>query len=322
MSKLAIIGAGLIGAKRASVSKDDLGAFFDPDKNVANKFSNSFDLPAASSIDEIIANDAISHVIVCTPHKHLFHISKKFIETGRKVLIEKPGCMNYEEVLALKSLNNSSCISIGFNHRFHPSFLRIMNNLRLFDHGELMHIRASYGHGGRVGYENEWRAKKEISGGGELIDQGSHLIDLCLMFDKTLEYAYSNLSTSFWNMSVEDNAFVALKSPHSFAWIHASWTEWKNKFSFEVFFKNIKYDISGLGGSYGKEVLTQYTMSEKMGIPKIDTYQFSDTDNSWHIETNLFLENIEPNEYPSSCNIDELLSIWDIINNAYHHLNL
>jgi predicted dehydrogenase len=48
--------------------------------------------------------------------------------------------------------------------------------------GELMFLRARYGHGGRVGYDKEWRADPKLSGGGELIDQGIHLIDLAGWF--------------------------------------------------------------------------------------------------------------------------------------------
>ena len=75
-----------------------------------------------------------------------------------------------------------------------------------------MFIRARYGHGGRVGYEKEWRAQPAISGGGELIDQGAHLIDLSRWFLGDLTVDYAAVPTLFWDMPVDDNCFLALRS--------------------------------------------------------------------------------------------------------------
>jgi predicted dehydrogenase len=144
-----------------------------------------------------------------------------------------------------------------------------------------MFIRARYGHGGRVGYENEWRAQPAISGGGELIDQGSHLIDLSRWFLGDLTVDYAAVPTLFWRMQADDNCFLALRSGSGqIAWLHASWTEWKNTFSFEIFGRDGKLVVDGLGGSYGQERLTYYRMLPQMGPPETTTFDFPEQDQS------------------------------------------
>jgi len=124
-----------------------------------------------------------------------------------------------------------------------------------------------------------------VSGGGELIDQGMHLIDLTRSFlgDVVLEYAA--LRTDFWEVPVEDNAYVALRGVNGgFAWLHASWTEWKNLFSFEVALERAKLEVRGLGGSYGTEQLILHEMQPEMGPPPMTTWEWPGPDCSWSDE--------------------------------------
>src|ERR1019366_3344733 len=123
--------------------------------------------------------------------------------------------------------------------------------------GPVMFVRARYGHGGRVGYEKEWRADPAISGGGELIDQGVHLIDLARWYlGEEFTRVHGEVATLFWKMAVDDNAFMTLGTASGqIAQLHASCTEWKNLFSFEIYARSAKLHIEGLGGSYGTERL-------------------------------------------------------------------
>ena len=102
--------------------------------------------------------------------------------------------------------------AIGFNHRYHRAFRKARE---IFDSGalgEMMFVRGRYGHGGRPGYDKEWRAVPELSGGGELIDQGMHLIDLARWFLGDFEKVQGHIATYFWNMPVEDNGFLLLRT--------------------------------------------------------------------------------------------------------------
>ena len=173
------------------------------------------------------------------------------------MLIEKPGGRDLAGVAQVAALARERGIEVrvGYNHRFHPSILAAKEMVDSGRHGPILHIRARYGHGGRPGYEKEWRAQREISGGGELIDQGLHLIDLVRFLAGDVDLAFAELRTDFWPMDVEDNAYIALRSRvGAFAWLHASWTEWKNIFSFEIAMRDAKIEVQGLGGTRHRAV--------------------------------------------------------------------
>ena len=152
-----------------------------------------------------------------------------------------------------------------------------------------------------MGYNKEWRARPEISGGGELIDQGVHLIDLARMFLGEFTEVQGHAHTYFWDMPVDDNGFLLLKTDKKqTAFLHASCTEWKNTFSFEIYGQHGKIDINGLGGSYGVERLTYYKMTSEMGPPETFIWEYPMQDNSWEVEFSEFLEDIKHNRQPSA----------------------
>ncbi|MBI4385989.1 MAG: Gfo/Idh/MocA family oxidoreductase, partial [Elusimicrobia bacterium] len=205
---------------------------------------------------------------------------------------------------------------VGFNHRFHPAFLKAREIVDARGLGPLLYIRARYGHGGRRGYEREWRANKKISGGGDLIDQGIHLIDLSRWFLGEFRRINGRLATYFWKMRVEDNAFVSLETAQGrIAWLHASWTEWKNVFCFEIFGRGGKLQVDGLGGSYGTERLTHYRMKPEMGPPEIRTWEFSG-DGSWGAEFAEFARAVAENRQPSG-NLSDAAAALKIIDTLY-----
>jgi predicted dehydrogenase len=194
--------------------------------------------------------------------------------------------------------------------------------LEIFKSGELgpiMFLRGRYGHGGRIGYEKEWRANPTISGGGELIDQGVHLIDLASIFLKDFKKIEGHVHTYYWNMPVDDNAFLSLRDSNNVtAWLHVSCTEWKNTFSFEVYGKCGKLHWEGLGGSYGTEKLTYYKMLPEMGPPETIIYEFPREDQSWKIEMDEFFEDILLNRTPIP-GIKEAINNLAVVDKLYQN---
>jgi len=184
-------------------------------------------------------------------------------------------------------------------------------------YGNVFSIRARYGHGGRPGYGQEWRAQREISGGGELIDQGLHLIDLVRHLVGDVDLAFAELRTDFWPMDVEDNAYLALRSRGgAFAWLHASWTEWKNLFSFEVATRTAKLEVQGLGGSYGTERLALYEMSPEMGPPPATSWEWPQADASWARELVDVVRDIQGG--PSiGADLSDCIAAFRIVEKAY-----
>lgn len=180
-----------------------------------------------------------------------------------------------------------------------------------------MFLRGRYGHGGRVGYDKEWRAKPELSGGGELVDQGVHLIDLARWFLGDFKTVQGYAHTYYWQMPVDDNVFLLLKTAkQQVAFLHASWTEWKNIFSIEVYGREGKLHIEGLGGSYGVERLTFYRMLPDMGPPETITWEYPMADDSWSAELSAFIDDIKQGREPSP-NLDDAHAVLSIVDTIY-----
>ena len=302
--KVAIIGAGLIGAKRADavVHDSNLNLICDVDYKRAEELANKYEADFCTDYNEVVSHNGIDTVIVATINKFSTQISVDCLNAGKHILCEKPLGRNVEESRAILAAaeKNNKLVKTGFNHRFHPAMMKAKELIENDSIGELINIRARYGHGGRPGMEKEWRCSKDLSGGGELIDQGVHLIDLCRWFTSMdVLQVYGKTFTSFWETDVEDNAFFNLEfNDGIYAQCHVSWTNWKNIFSFEIFGKNGYIKINGLGGSYGKETLEVGYRQPEGGVPRIKNFEFEENDNSWLLEWKDFKEAIKTNREP------------------------
>lgn len=302
--RAAIIGCGLIGQKRAR-SLNDAQLVVCCDVNAARAETLAHAFPGASVTTDwksVVERQDVDVVLVATTHNLLAQIAEAAAANGKHVLIEKPGARRAAEldpVLEAAS-KTGALVRIGFNHRYHRSLQKAREISASGAIGDLLYIRGRYGHGGRIGYEKEWRAIPEISGGGEAVDQGIHLIDLARWFLGDLHLIGGSAPTYFWNMPVEDNAFFLLEGEaRRVAFLHASWTEWKNLFSFEICGRMGKLEVSGLGGSYGTERLTHYQMLPEMGPPPTTIYEYPMADDSWTIEWLMFLEDIRLKRQPN-----------------------
>jgi predicted dehydrogenase len=266
-----------------------------------------------------VSSDGVSVVVVATPNNSLAAITAAAIEAGRHVLVEKPGARNAGELTSLldRAKERRVLVRVGFNHRYHRAFVQARQIVDSGELGPLMFLRARYGHGGRLGYEREWRAQPEISGGGELIDQGVHLIDLARWFLGDFVEVDGFAHTYFWKMPVDDNAFLLLKTAEKqAAFLHVSCTEWKNTFSFELYGRDGKLQIDGLGGSYGVERLVYYKMLPEMGPPKSTIWEYPQADNSWELEMTEFLEDIRLGREPSA-GLRDAIAALDVVTSIY-----
>lgn len=299
MARVGIIGCGAIGQKRAQfLAGAELAACSDIVFSKAQEMARRYGCRAFPRWQELIDAE-LEAVIIATPHNHLAEITAAAIKAKKHVLVEKPAARSARELEPLLTQEHV-CVRVGFNHRYHRALQKAHQLVREGELGELMYLRARYGHGGRMGYEREWRAQPEISGGGELIDQGVHLIDLSRWFLGEFAEVEGFAHTYFWEMPVEDNGFLLLKTAKKqVAFLHASCTEWKNIFSMEIYGKKGKISIEGLGGSYGVEKLTWYRMLPEMGPPETTCWEYPMADNSWGSEWAEFLEDIRLGRKPS-----------------------
>jgi predicted dehydrogenase len=302
-SRAAIVGCGLIGRKRAAaLPAGTVAVCCDIDSGRAAKLAA--DLPGAIACTDwraAVCRGDVDVVFAATTHDQLASVAAAAAAAGKHVLIEKPGARNADELDAVADAARASgaLVRVGFNHRYHRALRKAREIFESGDLGEMMFVRGRYGHGGRPGYDREWRADRAIAGGGELIDQGAHLIDLSRWFLGDFPSVRGSAHTYFWDMPVEDNGFLLLETARGqVAFLHASWTEWKNLFSFEISGREGKLEISGLGGSYGTERLTWYKMSPQMGPPETLAWEYPMSDDSWEAENAAFLEDIRLGRQP------------------------
>jgi predicted dehydrogenase len=304
--RVTIIGCGLIGRKRALALDEDsaLVACCDTNAEAAKRFSAEFSCRTFTDYrslfhDAARTRDESDIAIVAVVNKFARDIVLAALKAGSHVLVEKPLGRNAAEaaeiVDGLRAAQNGrhQVLKVGFNHRFHPAVWKARELCAGGGLGKVFSMRARYGHGGRPGMETEWRASKDLCGGGELLDQGVHVIDLIRWFGGEVVETYGRTETRFWPMEVEDNAFAVLRTEREItATFHVSWTNWKNIFSFEVFGTEGYVRVEGLGGSYGPETLEFGKRRKEGGAPDIERYEFPPEDVSWEAEWSDFMSAI------------------------------
>ncbi len=329
--KIGIIGCGLIGKRRAKIAhqspEDEVVIVADIDKNLADTLAAETNCIATVDWQEVVSRDDLDSIVIATPNKFLMPVAIAALESGKHILCEKPPGRNYLETQGMVDAAKKAgkLLKIGFNHRHHPAIWKAHEVCSQGEIGPLMYGRAIYGHGGRPGYDKEWRADAELSGGGELLDQGVHIIDLLRWFmdeftevmgfvntyhwdlgffsPQTIHYALSNNN----NPQLEDNAFAQLRTANGqVAQLHTSWTQWKNRFSFEVFGLDGYIRIEGLGGSYGTETLTVGRRRPESGPPIEEVFEFPGPDLSWQLEWEEFTNAIKEDRQPLASGEDSL----------------
>ena len=318
----AVIGCGLIGRKRIAALGKSPRLLYTCDLDPSRAADLAKLAPGCNAVTDqqvVLADPRVTAVIVSTLNASLAPITLAAVRAGKHVLVEKPGALNSAQLRAVRDAaqKTGARVRLGYNHRFHPALQKARE---LFDSGALgplMFLRARYGHGGRKDYDREWRSDVALSGGGELIDQGVHLIDLAGWFLGDFPVVEGHASTLYWDMKVDDNAFLSLRTAAGqTAWLHASCTEWKNLFSFEIYGRDAKLAIDGLGGSYGVERLTYYKMLPEMGPPETTAWEFPRGDESWAIETREFTEDIRLGREPKP-GLTEGIRTLEIVEKIY-----
>ena len=290
-----IVGAGLIGTKRASAiertGRGKLVAVADVDLPRALALAEKYGAEALHTWKDLVVRDDVAIVIIAVPNVFAPQIAIAALRAGKHILCEKPFGRNAKEskMMLVAAKKAKRLIKVGFNHRFHAGIQKAHEIWENGGIGKVMFVRARYGHGGRPGMEKEWRFDKKISGGGELLDQGVHIIDLARWFCGEFDFASGVAQTKFWNTKLDDNAFALLRNKRATASFHVSTTNWRNIFSFEVFGDTGYLQIDGKGGSYGEEVLT-YGKRNPGAAPDIEIFRFEGGDMSWEREWEHFYD--------------------------------
>ncbi|MCX6237736.1 MAG: Gfo/Idh/MocA family oxidoreductase [Bacteroidia bacterium] len=323
-----IVGYGYMGQiRRRNVSDHpdlELTAICDP---VRNEEIQNLNIPIYNCWEDLVAAE-IDLVFVCTPNYMIPEIAVKALENGKHVFCEKPPGRNLADIQRIRAAelaNQDSKLIFGFNHRHHPGITDAKAIIDSGTLGEILTLRGVYGKGGGYDYPASWRNDPEISGGGILLDQGLHMLDLFHLFVGEFSEVLGMRGTVHYDIPVEDNAVVILRTPKGqLAQLHSSATSWKHTFRLEIGCETGYIIISGLlskTGSYGRETMIvgrSPARGEKaaIGNPREETTYY-DHDPSWDIEVAHLVDCIRQNKPVEKGTSSDALRVMEIIDRVY-----
>jgi predicted dehydrogenase len=304
MIKVGIAGFGKIGQLRAEIlsSRDDVSIV------------GVYDVKKPEKLDSVVFYDSyeelldagLDAIFICAYNTVLADYTATALNKGIHVFCEKPPAMKVADLdVVFKALESSGKkLKYGFNHRYHYSVMEAKKIVDSGKMGKLLWMRGVYGKAGSIDYNKNWRNYKKHSGGGILIDQGIHMLDLMRYFSReTFNKISSHITTAYWDIKVEDNAFIIMESENKvIASMHSSATQWKHKFLLEMCFEEGYLNLDGiLSGtrSYAPEKLVLgrrefEDITFAMGKPKENITWF-ENDNSWVLEVDEFINAVKGN---------------------------
>jgi 1,5-anhydro-D-fructose reductase (1,5-anhydro-D-mannitol-forming) len=277
--------------------------------------------------DEIIGNSKIDAVFICTPNYLNKDLTIRALRSGKHVFCEKPPCFTVsemQEIIKVEKESKHLKLMYGLNHRHHDSVIKMKSIIENNEMGQILWMRGRYGKSVDTNFFNDWRAKKELAGGGILIDQGIHMLDLFLFLGGGFDQIKADVSNSYWKLDVEDNAFVILKNTKSklSASLHSTMTQWRHLFSLEVFMQKGHMILNGLittSMAYGEEILSigfNSSNSPAAEFKREESINYT-SNNSWSYELEHFIDAIENDNKITIGNSDDALQLMRIIEKIY-----
>lgn len=324
--KVGIAGYGIVGKKRhdAINNHPDAEVIAVCDKNFKNPTNTSNDFICHVNYHELL-NEPIDILIVCLPNVDSPIVTKAGLKKGLHVFCEKPPGRNVRdilEVIEVNKLNPSLKLMYGFNHRYHESVKEALSIINSKNLGEIISMKATYGKSKLITFNQpNWRTKRDIAGGGVLLDQGIHMVDLMRLFAGEFIDVYSFISNSYWKLDVEDNAYALMKTRNGIVgMLHSSATQWRHRFNLDI---NLEKGSIILGGilsgtkSYGEETLmVSHASSDDGGDPKENLTKYNH-DPSWKDEIYAFIDAINNNTPIKHGSSQDALSTMSLVYKIY-----
>jgi 1,5-anhydro-D-fructose reductase (1,5-anhydro-D-mannitol-forming) len=302
MIRIGLIGHGKMGRIRARAveesGKGRVVAVYDP---VAGTISPGIRL--AASPEAIIADSEVDAVFICTPNNLNEPLTIMALEAGKHVFCEKPPAFTAAGVENVRRAEHRSgkVLMYGFNHRHHESIRRMKQIVEAGELGSILWMRGRYGKEVDEEFLKGWRAKKELAGGGIMLDQGIHMLDLLLHLGGGFDEVQAMVSNLYWKIDgIEDNVFLNLRNTQTgrCASLHSTMTQWRYLFSLEVFLEGGALILNGLktsSGAYGNEDLAikRNRAHTQKGAYDSEEHLVCHTDTSWATEVDHFFSSIE-----------------------------
>lgn len=246
-----------------------------------------------------LATEKLDLLFVCLPNENAPDATIFGLEHGWHVFCEKPPGRDIADIARVIRVERSRPglkLKYGFNHRYHDSVRDALDVVRSGRLGKILNLRGVYGKSKIISFESDWRNKRSIAGGGILLDQGIHLVDLMRLFAGDFETIHSFVSNAHWHHDVEDNAYALMRTADGVvSMLHSSATQWRHRFSLEIQLQRGSLILSGIlsgSKSYGAETLTVvHASGDDGGDPKEIATRYN-MDNSWKLEIDEFADSI------------------------------
>jgi len=294
--KMGIIGLGKMGGIRAKTIRENKDTVLVSATDPHPPEEGFADIQILPDYQAVINSD-VDAVFVCTPNRFIPQIVERALNAGKHVFCEKPPGRNMEDVeriIRAEKENPGLVLKVGFNHRYHFGIMEAKKILDSGKYGKILWVRGVYGKAEGSGNPDEWRLNPELAGGGILLDQGIHMLDLFRYFCGEFTEIKSMCTTAYWDIPVEDNAFALLRNDEGIiAMLHSSFTQWKHRFTLEIYLENGYVIVDGMPSSsrsYRDEWIIEAPKHTGYAIgnpPEQRT--FCNTDPSWERELSEFV---------------------------------
>jgi predicted dehydrogenase len=323
MINVGIIGYGKMGKIRhqviSAMENVQVVSVYDP-------LSIDTEINKAHNSDQIIENQEIDAIYICTPNYLNKPLTIQSLQAGKHVFCEKPPAFTAKDVEEIRTVEKESgkVLMYGFNHRHHGSIKQMKKLVDEKTFGKVLWMRGRYGKSVDKTYYNNWRAKRKFAGGGILIDQGIHMLDLFLYLGGDFDKIHASVSNLYWKLNVEDNVFATLENSQTglAASLHSTMTQWRHLFSLEVFLEKGYLVLNGLkttSNTYGDEILT---ITKNRSTAPAATWEDEEdityhTDESWQSEADEFISSIKKQRKVNTGSSSDALKLMKIIDQIY-----
>jgi 1,5-anhydro-D-fructose reductase (1,5-anhydro-D-mannitol-forming) len=323
--RVGIAGYGKMGQIRAK-ALEDAGC------KIVTVYDVTYDekpaYPTAASVEDVVNHPDVDAVVICMPNFMNKPTTIAALQAGKHVFCEKPPCFNGTEMREIIEVEKASgkTLMYGFNHRHHRAIQKMKELVTSGNFGRVLWMRGRYGKSVDNSYLNTWRSNPELAGGGILLDQGIHMLDLFLHIGgQPLDEVNAMVSNLYWKTpGLEDNVFAIMRNRESgmSVSLHSTMTQWRHLFSLEVFLERGYMTLNGLktgSGSYGEEALTWAVNRAAAPAASFEdevTLRY-DVDHSWAVEAEIFIECVKTGAPVKAGSSAQALAVLDLIDNIY-----